>query len=44
MVIVLDCESVVSELEPHSRYYIDLRANTLGKGMDPTLSSKLWVE
>ena len=35
MVKAMDCETVVSEFELQSRYYIYFRANTLGKGMDP---------
>ena len=34
MVKALACEIVVSEFEDQSRYYVHLRKNTLGKGMN----------
>ena len=34
-VIAIDCGNVVSEFIFQSRYYVHIRANTLGKGMDP---------
>ena len=33
----LDCGIVVSEFVLQSRYYIHIRANTLGKGMNPLI-------
>ena len=36
---VLDSNIVVSEFKLQSLYYIYLRTNTLGKGMDPSSSS-----
>ena len=43
MVKAMDCEILISEFEPQSRYYIHFRANTFGKGMIP-LSSQQWVK
>ena len=43
MVKAMDCRIVVSEFEFQSRYYVHIRANTLGKGMNP-LILKLWVK
>ena len=37
MVKAMDCAIVVSEFVLQSRYYIDFRANTLGKGMNPLI-------
>ena len=37
MVKAMDCEIVVSEFVLQSRYYVHLRANTLGKGMNPLI-------
>ena len=34
MVKAVDCETVLSEFELQSRYYIYFRKNTLGKGMN----------
>ena len=34
MVKALDCGIVVSEFELQSRYYVQFRTDTLGKGMD----------
>ena len=31
---MLDCDIVVSEFELQSRYYVHLRTNTLGKGIN----------
>ena len=36
MVKAMDCRIVVREFVLQSRYYIHFRANTLGKGMNPT--------
>ena len=33
----MDCGIVVSEFVLQSRYYVDFRANTLGKGMNPPI-------
>ena len=35
MVKAMDCGIVVSEFELQSRYYVHVRANTLGKGKNP---------
>ena len=37
MVKALDCEIVVSEFEPQSRYYVYFRTNILVKGMNPLI-------
>ena len=37
MVKALDCGIVVSEFVLQSRYYVHIRANTLGKGMNPLI-------
>ena len=37
MVKAMDCVIVVSEFVLQSRYYVHLRANTLGKGMNPLI-------
>ena len=37
MVKVIDCRIVVSKFVLQSRYYVHLRANTLGKGMNPLI-------
>ena len=37
MVKTMDCEIVVSEFEHQSRYYVNFRANTLGKVMNPLI-------
>ena len=37
MVIAMDCGIVVSEFVLQSRYYVHIRANTLGKGMNPLI-------
>ena len=37
MVKAMDCGIVVSEFVFQSRYYVHLRANTLGKGMNPLI-------
>ena len=34
MVKAMDYVIVVSEFEPHSRYYVHIRTNTLRKGMN----------
>ena len=36
MVKTMDCGIVVREFELQLRYYVHFRANTLGKGMNPT--------
>ena len=33
----LDCGTVVREFKLQSRYYVYLRTNTLGKGMNPII-------
>ena len=33
----VNCRIVVSEFEFQSRYYVHVRANTLGKGMNPLI-------
>ena len=38
---MLDCNIVVSEFKLQSCYYIDLRTNTLEKGMNPLYPSML---
>ena len=35
MVKAMDCEIVVSDFVLQSRNYVHIRANTLGKGMNP---------
>ena len=37
MVKAMDCGIVVSEFELQSHYYVNFRANTLGKGMNPII-------
>ena len=37
MVKAMDCGIVVREFVLQSRYYIHIRANTLGKGMNPLI-------
>ena len=37
MVKAMDCGIVESEFELQSRYYVHIRANTLGKGMNPLI-------
>ena len=37
MVKVMDCEIVVSEFVLQSRYYVYIRAITLGKDMNPLI-------
>ena len=37
MVKAMDCGIVVREFVLQSRYYVDFRANTLGKGMNPLI-------
>ena len=37
MVKAIDCRIVVSEFELQLRYYVNLRTNTLGKGMNPQI-------
>ena len=37
MVKAMDCGIVVSEFVLQSRYYVHIRANTLGKGMNPLI-------
>ena len=37
MVKAMDCGIVVREFELQSRYYVNFRANTLGKGMNPLI-------
>ena len=37
MVKAMNCGIVVSELVLQSRYYVHIRANTLGKGMNPRI-------
>ena len=37
MVKAIDCGIVISEFELHSNYYVQFRANTLGKGMNPLI-------
>ena len=37
MVKAMDCGIVVSEFVRQSRYYVDFRANTLGKVMNPLI-------
>ena len=37
MVKAMDCRIVVREFVLQLRYYIDFRANTLGKGMNPLI-------
>ena len=44
MVKAMDCGIVVSEFVLQTRYYVHFRANTHGKGMNPPLSSQLWVK
>ena len=43
MVKAMDCGIVVSEFVLQSCYYVHIRANTLGKGMNPLISLQLWV-
>ena len=37
MVKAMECGIVVSEFVLQSRYYVHVRANTLGKGMNPLI-------
>ena len=37
MVKAMDCGVVVREFELQSRYYVQFRPNTLGKGMNPLI-------
>ena len=37
MVKAIDCGIVVREFVLQSRYYVHIRANTLGKGMNPLI-------
>ena len=37
MVKVMDCRTVVSEFVLQSRYYVQFRTNTPGKGMNPLI-------
>ena len=37
MVKAMDCGIVVNEFVLQSRYYVHLRANTIGKGMNPLI-------
>ena len=37
MVKALDCGIIVREFVLQSRYYVNFRANTLGKGMSPLI-------
>ena len=37
MVKAMNCGIVVCEFVLQSRYYVDFRANTLGKGMNPLI-------
>ena len=41
MVKSMDGGNVVSEFELHSRYYVHLRTNTLGKGINPIIVSAI---
>ena len=41
MVKSMDCGIIVSEFELQSRYYVDFRANTLGKDMNPLILSAM---
>ena len=36
MLKAMDCGIVASEFELQSRYYVHIRTNTLGNGMNPT--------
>ena len=41
MVKAMDCGIVVREFILQSRYYVNFRANTLGKGMNPLILSAM---
>ena len=38
---VLDCDQEVGEFEPQARYYINIRTNTHGEGMNPIFTPAL---
>ena len=41
---MLDCDTLVSEFELQSRYYVHSPTYTLWKGMNPLISLQLWVK
>ena len=41
---MLDCDIVVSDLEYHSRYYVDFRTTILEKKHESIFSAQRWIK